>query len=350
MYKEYMMKRRMILMGLGMAAATVITGCGGSGDTAPLSYTGTVTPGDFVHFTRTGNTISYEVEGDVFGKVTGEVEVTDMTGDGYVFKGTVNGEETYFFTTGNIGMAAIPIEGETYLGVGLKEAKTDLTTDDVTGSYAYGEIEFNPDTHKPVDADGCQIDVAAAGTAEIDCVSGHQETGGWVIAEDKTYLLYKADTEADAITEANADARVVVRPAKEGEPKSFLVDIAGGKGFGMGLERITMTQESVKGNYLAVNYLDRKLLDVTVTPDESDPERLTYTTQPAKLAQGDSGSLASEPGGRIWINHDCNDTYREGIACVTSNNDTQYVGSLDNTEGYFALIGEENVIVGVKKP
>jgi hypothetical protein len=344
------MKRKTILVGLGIAAATVIMGCSGAGDTMPLSYAGTVTPGDFVHFTRTGNTISYEVEGDVFGNVTGEVEVTDMTGDGYVFGGRIDGEETYFFTTGHIGMAAIPINGETYLGIGLQEAKTGLTVADVTGSYAYGKIEFNPDTHSPVDGDGCQIDVADAGTAEIDCVSGHHETGGWVISEDKTYLLYKTDTEADAITEENADARIVVRPAEAEEPKSFLVDMAGGKGFGMGLERITMTQESVQGTYLAINYLDRKLLDVTVSPDASDPERLTYTTRSAESVPGASGGIASEPGGHIWINHNCDDTYHEGIACVTSNIGTQYVGSLDNTEGYFALIGEKNVIVGVHKP
>jgi hypothetical protein len=128
------------------------------------------------------------------------------------------------------------------------------------------------------------------------------------------------------------------------------VDIAGGKGFGMGLERIAMTQDSVKGDYLAVNYLDRKLLDVTVMPDVSDPERLTYTTRSAESASEASGQTETEPGGHIWINHDCNETYHEGVACVTSNTGTVYVGSLDNTEGYFALIGEENVIVGVKKP
>jgi hypothetical protein len=343
------MKSTYFTIGLSILAASVIMGCSGT-DTAQttLSYAGTVTPGDFVHFTRSDNTITYEVDGDVFGHVEGSVAVTDLTGDGYVFKGTVNGEETYFFTTGNIGMAAIPINGETFLGVGLREAKSGLTTDDIVGSYAYGEVEFNPTTHKPVDADGCQIDVTAAGTAELDCINGNQENGGWVIAEDKTHILYKANTAADDITEANADARVIVRPAENGGAKGFLVDLAGGKGFGMGLERKIMTQASVKGNYLAINYLNRKLLDVTVTPDEGDPERLTYTTQAAQILSGAFGN--DEPGGVIRINHDCGGTYREGVACVTANNGKIYVGSIDNTEGYFGLIGEENVIVGVKKP
>ena len=343
------MKRNLLLLGISALAAWAVMGCSSTDTPAATTYkyAGSVTPGDFVHFERTGNTITYEVEGDVFGNVTGEVNVTDLTGDEYVFKGTVNGEETYFFTTGNIGMASIPINGVTYLGVGLREAATGLTADDVVGHYAYGEVDFNPTTHNPNGADGCLIDVKADQTADLTCMDGAEESGGWKISEDKTYLLYKANTAADDITEANADARVVVRPAEAGKPKGFLADLAGGKGFGIGLEQVAMTQDSVKGDYLAINYLDRKLLDVTVTPDANNTEQMTYTSQRANaagLGTGDTG------GGTIRINHDCDGNAHDGIACVTDNDGAQFVGSLDNGEGYFALIGEHNVIVGVAKP
>jgi hypothetical protein len=349
------MKKKLIVTGIVAGIAAVAIGCGGggtggAGDT--MKYAGTVTPGDFVHFSRSGTTISYEVEGDVFGSVTGEVSVTDMTGDGYLFKGTVNGKEAYFFTTGNIGMAAIPIEGQTYLGIGLREVQGGLTSADVVGSYAYGEVIFNTATHVPNDSDACLINVVAGGTATVNCASGFAETGGWVIAEDQTHILYKGNTAAGSITKENAEARAVMRPAEEGGRKGFLVDLSGGKGFGIGLERRRVTQDNVEGSYLAIDYLDRKLLEVTVARDAGDAERLTYTTAEASVlsSRGSTNKMADVPGGWIKLNHDCSGTPRDGVICIHDNGGELFNAAIDNAEGYFAAIGSNNVIVGVKKP
>jgi hypothetical protein len=344
------MKKKLTLTGIAAVIVAVIMGCSGDGTTAGTGYAGTVTPGDFVHFSLSGDTISYRVEGDVFGEVTGDVTVEELGTGGYVYKGTVNGKTAYFFMAENLGIAAIPIEGETYIGVGLKETQGGLTSDHIVGTYAYGEVGFDTTTHKPNDVDGCEIEVKADSTAEVSCISGSNETGGWKISDDGTYVLYKEDTAASAITDSNADARVVVRPSEDGDGhKGFLVDIAGGGGFGIGLEEKTMTQDSVKGNYLVVDYKHRELIDVVVTPDGTDPTLLTYATSVGlSLSQG-KGLACHTQGGAIRINNDCTG-YRKGIACVQDYDGNQYVGALDNIEGYFALVTHDNFIVGVKKP
>jgi hypothetical protein len=341
------MKKGTFFAGIAAVTAAMMMGCGSdTADTTTLKYAGTVMPGDFVHFSRTGGTLEYHVEGDVFGDENGTVSVTDLTGDGYIFRGDVSGAAAYFFTAGNIGMAALPLAGTAHVAIGLRETLGGLTDDNVIGTYVYAQAEFDRTTGELSGADGCEIELKYDHTAEAECTSG-TGTGRWDISTDNTYVLLRDGNATTTVTDADADARVVIRPADGDARKGFLVDVADGGGFGIGLEAKEMTQAELTGDYFIVDYKEGELSKITVEADASDPRRLTADLTQFYTASG--WEARSGTVGEILINQGCDGVDHDGVACVIDESGLRNHAFVDNTNGYFVLVREDNFVIGVKE-
>jgi hypothetical protein len=269
---------------IGLASVAVITlvGCGGggspeapdTGDTTLERYAGSIAPGDFINITRSGAKVEYNITGSVFGSITGNVDVTEVTGgEGYLFNGLISGEEAGFLFAGGLTLASLPIAGTTHMAIGAKVSERDLTVSDVIGVYAYTEANFEPDGSFE-GAQNCQITIKADHTSVAKCIGNPDAMFRWDFTPDYSHLVIREGDLSLPVTKADAQAAIAIKQTPAGARKSFVIDKNGGQGFAVGLEEQNITQADVAGEYLIIDFKEGEHLTINLLADSIDTSLL----------------------------------------------------------------------------
>jgi hypothetical protein len=233
---------------LGIGTVTVIS-CGGGGggsssgssNTSPAyegTYSGAASAGDLATFTVNGTQLTYHVWGSVFGNITGTLTLVPWAaGNGFFWKNDTEG--VYLAVFKNVGVAAIDTENGTATVVGLHEP-SNVTDFDFNRTFVFTWVykENNGTQEVWKRANGLLSFNTTAKTATFEFYP--DET-------TKTYN-YTVNTEANTIDILNGtDVVVHILYKKADTGNEFLVmDLAGGKGFGMGRDTTPLQPDETK--------------------------------------------------------------------------------------------------------
>jgi len=334
------MKFRNIALSLVAVAALGLSGCGGGSSddvaeetqtetsTAPQGeYTGAAYVGDFAEFSISGNTLSYELSGEVLGDLSGELTIENVYGP--IWKDS--NSDVYLFLTGNLGMAKVPTDSGSVYVVGLQQSET-LSADKVAGkNYLYVSVRNNTG-----EIDGYMITFHEDGTYDAVSAAGDSDSGCWKILEGGAIshgVAKSGESDCSDVNDATADYRITFKPGTS--RGGIVVDYADGSGFGIGVEQKALTDADVASGtfysyYYQPNGDDEGFAKVTI-------ENGTYSWAECNVATGTCTPLSS---GTIALNQMCDGAELDGVACATdSDTGAKYNLFVDTEDGYYISVG-----------
>jgi hypothetical protein len=257
-------------------ALSLLPSCGGGGGgggettpppSAPMSYEGSyegaVSAGDFALINIKGNTLTYKIEGPVFGNLTGSKTLVPLTTDANEHFWKSSDDSWYAFLSGNVGFFVVPevktVNGETEpaIIVGLKDlGPNDLI--DYGESFVYASVRTDS-------LDLCEITVNADNTADVNCLlSNVNGTVCWKLDNQNNRVLISDGNVTDC---ANWDGKTnlmgYVYVKKPGHRDMFVFDYADGKGIGVGAEK-TEVSLPTDVEYETLDYCDDGVVPATV--------------------------------------------------------------------------------------
>ena len=334
-----MRKKLISLVAMSVFVPSILTGCDtGGGDssdsssatnsttnsTTTATYYGAASAGDFAEFTFDGKTITYTLEGPVFGNISGSFPIQIHIQKPF-YKGYEEDTPVYLMLAGNIGFASVYENGKEVLLVGLKESGS-LTEEEIVNkkfiyttihndlSVANLSIEFNNDkTWKTYDTNGNEV-----------------STGSWQLIDGKYINL---TDEA-----GNIISKVVIKPGVN--RAGFVVDLRDNVGgFGVGLEQKALTKEDIVGTYYYYSYdnvydedcygIGKVYYDDT-TGDYKYTSKTIWCDLPEDIGLEETGTLVlNEPITGMAIATDSKTGYKSSIF-------------LDTEDGYFIAFKYDN--------
>jgi len=309
-------------------------------------YTGAAAPGDFARFSvnegLSETTLSYELNGTVFGEVSGTIPLTPATeGDVFYFGDIGGGVTVKIALANNLGVAIVPTdaEGGVTMVVGLSVAAAVDESKIVDRNYTYAEISNEGGVEASL------LNIKADHTYVSYYMDGSSDGGCWRTVGD--HIVAKSDTaDCSMVTDASADARVVIKPGIS--RAGIVVDNAGGRGFGIGLEQKMLVAEEITGTYEMFTQLNdgsSRLFQVSVGQDAE--ENFGYQSTEYECDANGCVLGANVVTGSIRINELCGGEEpirMPGVICV----DGTEMGFIDPEDGYFMMTGYSGISFGVK--
>lgn len=338
-----------IFLSVGLMAAC---GGGGGGTTTQIepsqdlqgTYTGAATKGDFATFTVSGTTLSYTLEGGIFGKKSGSINIEPLA------EGA--GPDTHFwksedgtakiFLSGNIGLAYVSnIDGtRDAIIIGLKDVENIANI--IGKTFVYVDLRTNG-------VDVCEIKIYGtsndtSGTFDYTCLVGGSGTGCWNLDSQRNRLAVTTNL-LDPNSCANWDgsnptAYVVAKPGNN--RAGFIVDYTDGSGVGIGLEKKSYSTELDENKTYTFETLSTngEICPATVTVSfNRDISAWRYTWS--------SPGCNFESAGTLYIDQTCNNTPYDGIICAQNDRGTQYYVMFDPIDGYYMAINTEGNYVEI---
>jgi len=314
---------------------------------AKVAFSGAASVGDFATFSydKDANTLSYDINGSVFGAQSGDQNLTNLF-ENVFFK---DASGNFYFFSGALGVAQIPMsDGNVSYVVGLQMPHDQIDTSLIVNKR-FNYIDF-PSTGNP-----------EFSILDINATSSTDTNGTWTdVLNDVNGTWMLDGTHIDVLeTNGTKFANVTIRPASDINGKAgIIVDNISG-GFGMGIEAKPATISDVTGTY---SYFSQGL-DATspwscygtnIVTDNNDGNNstatYTYTDSQCSIpGDASNGSATFILNPTVDINSSLSITLN-GIAQISS---TEYV-FIDNTSGYYVSMdmnaSDPSISVGSNKP
>ncbi|WP_143709725.1 hypothetical protein [Nautilia profundicola] len=207
--------------------------------TTAYSFNGAASAGDYASFTYNSenNTISYQISGNVYGNVSGTREIENLYGN--VFFKDKNDDDIFYFFSGSLGVAVIPVsDTNTSFVVGLQQPDKNITAEDLNliVNKKYNYIEFDTDESIYFSI----IEINSTNTADLN--------GTWADYVDQSYGTWEVNGSHLDVFDARGGkiANVIIRAGTS--RAGIVVDNVDG-GFGVGVEAKALTDADLKGTY-----------------------------------------------------------------------------------------------------
>jgi hypothetical protein len=329
---------RVINLAIATFAIFAIFGCGGgSGSKDAVTgetkdYLGSITPGDFIELSKTGDIIEYTISGEFFKDISGSTKVKEVPdSNNTLFTGIVNSEEAGFLLTDNLFISSMYIDSGYRIAIGLQEPETALTKTDFVGNYTYLEVNF--DDGDLEDSIYCGVEVKDDNSAEFTCGGG---TGAirWDIIAGGRYVLAKKGLSTTPVMPKTADVNIIV--AKDA--KGFIVDKKDGSGFGIAVRNEHTNKADLLGEYIVIDYHEGEFSTISLEDSKTVGSDIEATMSGAKV-------------GEIKLNQDCTSRAVDGLMCVIDDDGKEHLGVYDSSNELMivAAIDGSNFIMLIKK-
>ncbi|ADU97396.1 putative lipoprotein [Thermovibrio ammonificans HB-1] len=320
------MKKSLTLLTLLVALSSCGGGGGGSTNLSSenttatsVTYLGAASQGDLAKFSLNGNSLTYEVQGPVFGDVKGNMTI-QVNQQKPFYKGEVNGTQVYMMLSGNIGFADVIINGTDTLLVGLSNIG-NLTDSEIAGKdFVYVEVLNTGEVG------GYTIRLNSDHTWTMYDFSGNlEDSGSWQMTSEN----YVNATDSYGNT-----YHVIIKPGIS--RAGFIVDLP--NGFGIGLEQKALTQNEITGTYsyysYDVQYDEDCFGTVKVWYDNSTN---TYKYLAKTIWCDDPADIGYEENGTLTPNSPVNGT----LTLTDPQGNKGYI-FLDPEDGYFTGVGVDS--------
>ncbi|GAB6075068.1 hypothetical protein [Nautilia lithotrophica] len=309
------------------------------------SFNGAARAGDYATFTYNSenSTITYQIKGNAYGDVNGSREIENLYGN--VFFRDKNDSDIFYFFSGSLGVAVIPVsDTNTSFVVGLQQPDKNITADDlnliVNKTYNYMEFDTDGSIYFSV------IEINSTNTADLN--------GTWVDYVDGSNGTWEVNgSHLDVFDARGKIANVIIRAGTT--RAGIVVDNVDG-GFGIGVEAKALTTNDLQGTYY---YYDSSAADDTecygkVSVNENG---FNYQTEWCSDGSSDSGSgtlvlnPTIDPDGDPSTD---NNVTLNGIAQVRDEdgNLTNEFVFIDSDSGYYVSVNFSNgdLSIGSNKP
>ena len=312
---------------LVVVSSLAIVACGGGGSDPVQEFSGAASVGDFASFTVNGQTLSYQIDGAVFGSQSGTVNLQPLFGSSLNthFWSTQPGNGALFLGS-NIAMAYFPsINNQSAVVIGLEQSGNLASV--VGRTFVYVDLPQN------AAAVGCEVTINSNQTATYSCLD--QSSGALCWQTDTANNRLKIGSTGNNCSSwsgSNPIYYLVARPEANARA-SFVLDHVDGSGIGVGTERRTYYDADFAApttfEFLRITSSGPCRYEVTVQDDGDSSNSLVNYSYDDSMAGGCNEGSAT---GQLELN-----TYTAGSGSLVA-----YNGAITTTTGDSNIFLEPN--------
>jgi hypothetical protein len=311
-----------------VVSSLAIVACGGGESDPTRQFSGAASVGDFASFTVNGQTLSYQVDGAVFGSQSGTVNLQPMFGTSLnTHFWDIQPGNGALFLGSNIAMAYFPsINSQSAVVVGLEQSGN--LTSVVGKTFIYVDLPQNGP------AVGCEVTINSDQTAVYNCLDGSSGTLCWQTDTANNRLkIGSTGNNCSTWSGSNPTYYLIARPAANARA-SFVLDHVDGSGIGVGTERRTYYDTDFSSpttyEFLRITSSGACRYEVLVE-DDSDPNNslVNYSYDDTNMTGGCNDGYAT---GRLELN-----TYSDGSGSIVA-----YNGAIATVTGGLNIFLEPN--------
>ena len=314
-------------------------GGGGSSSSAPAGgiegYAGAASQGDFARFSFNGTSLTYTLNGTVFGNQTGTVDVFPVEdSNGTVIEpfyyAEVNGGKIYMMFAGNIGIAEVKAGDKSAYVVGLSRVGSLDPAEFANKTYTlFTSVKEEGSSNPQWDIWELRLngDGTGNGTWQLMDInpSKEKDSGTWKI--DGDHIVAKSSNGTPV-------ANIIVKPGDFAA--GIIVDFIDGSGFAIGLEQKPLTSERVSGTYhMFTHHLNNPEEDCfaeVVVNGTNATEHDLWCVNSTDLYSGND---------TLELNKMCDGTSLNGVICVRNSHGDNVEVFADSQDGYYFAITED---------